>query len=75
MLFLSHSQTVRVVNGSFSKNGTQYNIYESRGPRFIGNGIIKIRMAFHNDIDPKILVFDSYHDSNRRDAELSGLDI
>jgi hypothetical protein len=68
----THFQTVRIVNGSFTKNGQRHSYYNTSGPRFIGNGIIKIRIAFHDEIDPKILVFDNYHESIYREAELSG---
>jgi hypothetical protein len=65
-------QTVKIVNGAFNRNGKLDNFYFTRGPKVIGNGIVKIRIAIYDDIDTKILLFDSYHESSHRDVELSG---
>jgi hypothetical protein len=66
---------VKIVNGTFMKNGKLNDFYVNQGAKLISNGIIKIRLAIYDDIDPKILVFDNYHESKHRDIDVSGLDM
>jgi hypothetical protein len=66
---------IEVVNATFMKNGKLNEFLINHGPKVISNGIIKIRIGFFDDIDPKILLFDSYHESKHRDVEISALNI
>jgi hypothetical protein len=66
---------VKIVNGTFMRNGEIDIIYGSRGSKHIANGIIKVRVGIFDNVDPKILAFNNYHDFNHREYEISGFNL
>lgn len=65
-------QAVRILNGTFEMSAEQTEALDKTGIGKIPNGIVKIRAAASDDIDPMILVFTNYHENQRREGTFNG---